>query len=78
MRSSGSIGSVGTSGSVQTEILIISNARIWPDVSEHIVKMNTKTLTFTIYRAESIENLNVIHSNISPALSIHQTFNHHL
>lgn len=38
----------------------------------------TKSLTFTIHHAESIENLNVIHSNVSPALSIHQTFDHHL
>lgn len=40
--------------------------------------MKTKSLTFTIRHAESIENLNVIHSNISPALYIHQTFDHHL
>lgn len=40
--------------------------------------MNTKSLTFTVCHAESIENLNVIHSDVSPALSIHQTFDHHL
>lgn len=37
-----------------------------------------KTLTFTVCHAESIENLNVIHSNVSPAFSLHQTFDNHL
>lgn len=48
------------------------------EVNADIVTMNSKSLTFTIRHAESIENLNVIHSNVSPALSIHQTFDHHL
>lgn len=91
-RSSGSIGSVGTSGSVQTEILINSKAERKQDavktvvcspISDQelysgIVTMNSKSLTFTIRHAESIEYLNVIHSNVSPALSSHQTFDHHL
>lgn len=40
--------------------------------------MNSKSLTFTVCHAESIEHLNVIHSDVSPALSLHQTFDHHL
>lgn len=48
------------------------------ELNAGIVTMNAKSLTFTVRHAESIENLNVIHSNVSPALSIHQTFDHHL
>lgn len=43
-----------------------------------IVTMTTKSLTFAVRHAEPIENFNVIHSNVSPALSLHQPFDHHL
>ena len=47
-------------------------------LSASIVTVKTKSLTFAIWHAESIENPNVIHCDVSPALSIHQAFDHHL
>jgi len=43
-----------------------------------IEAMKTESLTFAVRHAESIENFNVIDSNVPPALSLHQTFQHHL
>lgn len=37
-----------------------------------------KILTFTVCYAEPVQNLNVIHSDVSPTLCFHKTFNHHL
>lgn len=77
-RSSGGIGSGGMSGSVQTQSQILRKTgdRIWHMCYSGSV--NTKGLTFTLRHAEPIQNLDVIHSDVPPALRIHQTFNHHL
>lgn len=47
-------------------------------VKEWRWKTAGEALTFTVRHAEAIENLDVIYSNVAPALSLYQPLNHHL